>query len=318
MTPEERAGFAAAINEAITLGCAEVRQHFEQRLTAIQSDAIEIQRTLVQRCERAEARADQLARDLDAVRELASADPITAMLVDAAGDLMIVQRSGATTKATLVQLVERIAAQVGSGIESLREGLTADATAQVAREVLRMGGAERWDRAAFYGEGAVVSCYGGRTYELAPGVRSSMAQEPGDHPKVWKRIGSHGLRVLKSKPAIIEPLDLFTDAESKFLSDGETTALLVARAPKPSEVKAAAVTAQSALEIATQAKRLAEGHAPLIQTVQRTAASNQAWIEQEGEPTVQRSTISAEWIEQRAEDIDAILDPEPTRAKGSA
>jgi hypothetical protein len=305
MTPQELDSLAIAINEAIADACTALRQEHAQALAEVRRDAtaqVEVARSLEQRCERAEGRAEQLQRDLDAVRELASQDPITAMLVDAAGDLTIVQRSGVTTKATLSGLVDRIAEQVGTGIDGLRDDLRADATAQVAREVMRMGGAPRWSRTAFYGEGAVVSCYGGRTYELAPGVRSSMAQEPGDHPQVWNRIGSHGLRVLKSKPANIEPLDLFTDAESKFISDGETTALLVARAPKPSEVKAAATLAQSALDAATQA--------------QRDAANNRAWIEAEGEATVQRSVITAEWVRQRAEDIDAILDPDLPLAEG--
>jgi hypothetical protein len=47
---------------------------------------------------------------------------------------------------------------------------------------------------------------------------------------VWKRIGSAGMRVMKSKPAAIEPGDLFADAEAHFISDGVTTTLY---SPKP-------------------------------------------------------------------------------------
>jgi hypothetical protein len=308
MSPELE-GFAAAVAQIMDESVAGLRAEAALALAQVRDEALEVQRSLEQRCERAEARADQLQRDLEATRELAAQAPISTMLVDGAGDLHVVQRGGVTTTVTLAQLLVRVASEVSSSLGALGANLRDEICSRVALEVQRMGGAQRWSRTAFYGEGAVVSCYNGRTYELQAGTRASIAQEPGDHPEVWRRIGSHGLRVMKSKPATLEPGDVFTEAESRFISDGENTILFSPRAPKHSDiergVKPAYALAQSAMAVATLARQLAEGHAPRLESVERTAANAQSWIAAEGDEAVVRSAQALACVESRLPLIDS-------------
>jgi len=323
MTPEERAGMAAAINEAIALGCAAVREACARELADVRRSTAEELAAVRAHAQRADERAEALQRELDATRELAAQAPIQTMLVDAVGDLHVVQRGGVTTTANLAALGTRIAAAVDSGVGALGASLRAEVGAHVAREVMRFGSAPRWSRSAFYGEGAVVSCYNGRTYELAPGTRASIAQEPGEHPEVWQRIGSHGLRVMKSKPAVPEPGDVYTEGESRFIFDGETTTLFVPRATKQSDIdrsfKAANSLAASAFEHATRAERMAESHEARLDVVEREASNNALWIAEEGEAAVLRSATTEAWVAERADEIDAaLLDlPQPEGASAS-
>ena len=103
--------------------------------------------------------------------------------MDAAGDLHIVQRGGATSTANMAQLSARIVSEVGRGLVTLGSDLRTEIVAHVAREVLRLGGAQAWSRTAFYGEGAVVSCYVGRTYELRSACAPRWRRNPATTPR---------------------------------------------------------------------------------------------------------------------------------------
>jgi len=327
MTPEELSGFADAMTQVIDDAVGVLRTEHAQALDVMRRDHEQQVADLVQRVERATASLVQVQRDLDAVRATAAQSPISAILVDGAGELHVVQRDGTKATANLDGVARRIEDNITTQADLLRTDLRAEIVAHVAREVMRLGSAPKWSRTAFYGEGAVVSHYVGRTYELREGVRASMAQEPGEHPEVWQRIGSHGLRVMKSKPAALEAGDVFTEAESKFISDGETTTLLVARSPKHSDiergVRPAYALAQAAMDTATQARTLAEGHEPRLESVERTAANSSTWIVEEGDAAVLRSATTEAWaanrallidspalarIVERADEIDTMLD----------
>lgn len=376
MTPEERAGMAQAIQEAIALACNAVREEHAQALAEVQRStdaqldvmrsahraseqrADQLQRdlddarealaqapisailidsagdlNLVQRggttlkadlgpvvqrmaqevrtaVQRSEERADQLQRDLDAAREEAGVPAISAVLVDSDGELNIVQRSG-TTKANLRPLLQRMAEEVKRAVAALGGEVRGETVAHVTREALRLGGAQNWSRTAFYGPGSVVSCYVGRTYELREGIAASMAQEPGEHPEVWRRIGSHGLRVMKSKPEALEPGDWFTEGDARFIHDGQTTTLFVPRMLKQADIdrpfKAANANATAALEHAQVARRTAEGLAPRVDRIERTAANAERWIAEEGAEAVLRSATTERWVSERAEELDTLL-----------
>lgn len=225
MTPQERAGFAAAVNEAIAQAVGEVRREVET-----------IARSLQERADRAEALAGQLQRDLAAARDELAEPAIRTVLMDADGVLHIVQRGGPPLSLRLVDLEDMMNAALSDAMTEAEPRLRAELQAHVARALQRLGDAPAWTRMAVYGPGAVVSCYVGRTYVLRDGIAASMAQEPGEHPDVWERIGSHGLRVMKSKPAQLEAGDVFTDGESRFIHDGQTTTLLVQRMLKQSDL----------------------------------------------------------------------------------
>lgn len=252
MTPQERAGMASAITEAIAAGCTVVREACAHQLEAVQRSAEERIAELTQRVE-------LLTRDLDATRTIADAPALRDVLIDSDGALRIVQRNGETLTAPLAALPAIAAAAVDRCFAEAEPRLSARLDAQVARHAMRMGDAPRWSSMAFYGPGAVVSCYSGRTYELREGIASSMSQEPGEHPDIWSRIGSHGLRVLKSKPATLQPGDTYAEDESRFITDGETTTLLVPKGVKASELKPIVAQLRANTEQAGSARRDIDG-----------------------------------------------------------
>jgi len=226
MTDQERAGMAAAINDAIRQGCAEVRAELES-----------VRRSGDERIEALTQENAQIRRDLEAARTLAAEPVLREALIDAAGVLRLVQRNGATLSAPIVDLTGVIAAAVARGVAEAADGMRAELRAEIARGMQRAGNAPRWSKTALYSPGAIVSWHIGRVYELRAGVAGSMSQDPSEHPDVWERVGSAGFRVMKSKPDAHEPGDLFTDADSKFISDGENVTLLVARPVKQSEIE---------------------------------------------------------------------------------
>ena len=304
MTEPEIAGFAGAIRQVMDEREAVLRAEIE----AVRREADARLAEVVQRCERAEARSDQLQRDLDAARAVADAAPLREAVVDAAGALRIVQRNGETVIVGLgdlpamaetiaairrsaddgiaagvqelaqvrrdvaearelagapalrdalidsegaLRLVQRngdpltvrladlpalIAAAVAGQVDGAVAVLRSEMQSEVARGLQRLGAAPKWSKTAAYVAGDVVSLYNGRTYELRAGVKASIGSEPGEHPDVWERIGSHGFRVMRSRPDTPEPGDLFADAESHFVSDGETTTLFSQRQLKQSDV----------------------------------------------------------------------------------
>lgn len=300
MTPEERAGMAAAISEAIAQACATVREELTQRLDAVASEAESVGRSLQQRAERAETRADQLQRDLDAARELAAQPAITAALMDAGGVLHVVQRNGERIEVRVADFEALVAARVSEALGEAELRFVARMDSQFAGALQRLGDAPRWSRTAFYRAGSVVSAYSGRTYVVRSGVTATVAQEPGDHPEIWERIGSHGIRVLKSRPENLEPGDVFTEGESRFIFDGENITLLVPRALKQSDldrvVSSAKSLAQSAMDHSRATRSDLEGLQSVVRSVGdaandagQAATRSAAWIATEGAAVVQRS-----------------------------
>jgi hypothetical protein len=241
MTPQEIDGIAAAINRRVAEEGAAIRAEHAQALE-------QVTRSLAQQTER----ADRLQRELDAVRQAANAAPLHAAMLDRDGVLHIVQRNGETVRCAVADLQVIMGDAVARGMAEMRAEFGVEVQAAVARALQRLGDAPRWSKTAVYGPGAVVACYVGRTYALRDEVAASMAQEPGDHPDVWERIGSHGLRVMKSRPAELQAGDCFTEGESRFIFDGQSAVLWVPRALKQSEVerytKAAQALAQSAMD----------------------------------------------------------------------
>lgn len=232
MSPQELDSLAIAFNEAIADACAALRAEQAQALSEIRRNAEQVARAL----EHQQQRADRLQRDLDASREAANEPAIRTALMDIDGALHIVQRSGPPLTVRIADLQALVDAKVAERMAEVESRFTAELNSHVARAMQRLGNAAPWLRTAFYGPGAVVTCYVGRVYALRDGIAASMAQEPGEHPEVWERIGSQGLRVMKSKPAQLEAGDVFTDGESRFIHDGQTTTLLVQRMLKQSDL----------------------------------------------------------------------------------
>jgi hypothetical protein len=341
MTPEERAGMAAAINEAIALACAAVRTELTQRLDGVASDAESVARSLTQRAEQAEARADLLQRDLDATREQAALSPITAAMMDAAGVLHVVMRSGERFEVRVADFDALVAARVSDALGEAELRFVARMDSQFAGALQRLGDAPRWSKTAVYRAGSVVSAYSGRTYVVRDGVQASVAHEPGDHPDVWERIGSHGIRVMKSRPEHLEPGDVFTEGESRFIFDGETTTLLVPRALKQSDlervVKPAQSLAQSAMDHSRATRSDLEGLQSVVRSVGDAAndagqasIENAAWIATQGALAVQRAEEAQVLVEtvmpiidspalqrviDRVDDIEIVLDHHAKRAR---
>jgi hypothetical protein len=299
MTPHELAGYAAAINQVIEDAIGVMRAEQAQALVVIRTEAANLQRELEQQRDRADARAEQLQRDLDATRELAAQPAISAALMDAAGVLHVVQRNGERLEVPIADLEAIVAARVSDALGEAELRFVARMDSQFAGALQRLGDAPRWSRMAIYKAGSVVSCYSGRTYVVRSGVAASMAQEPGDHPDVWERIGSHGIRVLKSKPEHLEPGDVFTEGESRFIFDGENTTLLVPRALKQSDLDRAIKPAQTLAQATADQLRATRSDLEGLQSVVRAvsnaandaglaATENAAWIASQGVPAVQR------------------------------
>jgi hypothetical protein len=311
MTPQELDSLAIAINEAIADACTALRQEHAQALEDVRRNAtaqVEVARSLEQRCERAEARADQLQRDLDATREQAALSPITAAMMDAAGVLHVVMRSGERLEVRVADFDALVAARVSDALGQAELRFVARMDSQFAGALQRLGDAPRWSKTAVYRAGSVVSAYSGRTYVVRDGVAASVAHEPGDHPDVWERIGSHGIRVLKSRPEHLEPGDVFTEGESRFIFDGETTTLLVPRALKQSDldrvVNSVKSLAQSAMDHSRATRSDLEGLQSVVRSVGNAAndagqasTENAAWIASEGAEAARRAQEAQTLVE---------------------
>jgi hypothetical protein len=319
MTPQERAGFAAAITEAITVACSAVREQFARDMAAFEQKF----REQVQRCEHLEAQDAQLQRDLKAAREQLAEPPIVAAVMDAEGVLHLVQRNGERLTVPLADFAPLVAAAVDAWAGQAEQRLGARLDGEVARGMQRLGDAPRWNRTDGYAEGAVVTCYAGRTYVLRAGIRASVGQEPGECPDVWERIGSHGLRVMKAKPAAPEPGDIFTEGESRFIHDGESTTLLVPRSLKQSDleraVKPLQVETRALAEVAGGVRRDVDGMRPVLERAAQAANDARNWIATEGHAVVARSERTEVWCENRrllidspalARLVDAVADPD--------
>jgi 16S rRNA G527 N7-methylase RsmG len=318
MTPEERAGLAGAINDAIGRACAAVRGEFAQEVTTLRREGETVARALEQRCNCAETHAQQLQRDLDAARELAGQPGILRALVDADGVLHVVQRNGETLTVPISDLQRQVAAAVSDRAAEAEERMGARLDAHIARALQRLGDAPAWARAAVYGPEAVVSCYVGRTYGLRAGVKASLGQEPGDHPDVWERIGSHGLRVMKAKPAALEAGDVFTEGDSRFIHDGTNTTLLVARALRQADLERVVRPLQAELravaELAGSLRRDVDDVRPVVQRAEKAANESHAWCISRAlmidSPALAR-------IVERADELDELLDTLLDKKNGS-
>jgi hypothetical protein len=316
MTPELE-GFAAAVAQIVDEAVATVRNECTQRLDAVARDAEAVGRSLVQRAERAEAQAEQLRRDLDAAREAADEPGLRAALMDADGTLHLVQRAGPPLVVRIADLPALVAAAVNEAVTAavaeVERTATARLDAQVARAIQDMGLAPQWSPLAAYAHGDVVSCYVGRTYRLVGAVKASIGQEPGEHPGTWERIGSHGLRVHKSKPAQLQAGDVFTESDARFIFDGVATTLLSPKGVKASEVERAIKPVHQFVQTLAQNfaehQRLTRADIEGLQTVARAAhdAANEAraWIAKDGDEAVTRSATSEAWIANRRLLIDS-------------
>jgi HK97 family phage portal protein len=278
-------------------------------LPAPAPDTEQALRALVARVAATESRAERIEDAVDRVGALASAPALLDATMSADGVLHLVQRSGPPLVVTLADLPALVAAAASSEVEKSEVRTVARVDAHVARALQELGLAPEWKPAAAYAPGAIVSCYIGRTYRLREGVRASIGQEPGEHADTWERLGVHGLRVLKSKPARLEAGDLFTEADARFVFDGVTTTLLAPKGVKPSDVERAlkpiAEKASTALEQASTARREVEGVRGVLRATEQAANDARAWIAGEGDAAALRSVQALAWCHERAALIDA-------------
>jgi len=319
MTTQEIEGIALAVNrrvdEAVGLMRSEQAQALERAREQAEQDRREFAEQVAQsvaRAERAEARLDQVQRDLDAARELAALPSIAAAVMDASGVLHIVMRNGARVEARIADLDSLVENRVSRALDEAELRFIARMDSTMHEAMQRLGNAPKWTRLAVYRAGSVVSCYMGRTYVVRAGVAASMAQEPGLCPEVWERIGSHGLRVMKSKPDNLEVGDVYKEGESLFIFDGETSYLFVPRGLKQSDldrqIKPTHALAQSAHDKALGVERRCDAWEPRLDHTERAANDAQAWIATEGDEAVMRSAQTQAWIDVRAPLIDGMLD----------
>ncbi|HXD04881.1 MAG TPA: hypothetical protein VN680_02450 [Burkholderiaceae bacterium] len=308
MTPELE-GFAAAVAQIVDDAVTTLRQEHAQALEGVRRAHDQVVAGLSQRIERGDARAEQLQRDLDAARQLADEPGLRTALMDTEGTLHLVQRAGPPLVVRIADLRQLVANAVAEAVAEVERAATIRLDAQVARAIQDLGLAPQWSPVAAYAAGDVVSCYVGRTYRLGGAVKASIGQEPGEHPGAWERIGSHGLRVHKSKPAHLQAGDVFTEADARFIFDGVATTLLSPKGVKHSEVERAVKV------VHTQVQQLAEQHQMTrrdvegLQQVSRAnteaANENTAWIRNEGDQAVLRSATSEAWIDHRKLLIDS-------------
>jgi hypothetical protein len=190
-----------------------------------------MQRSLATLC----GRADRL----EAANDRTAEAPIADLSLDANNVLRLVQRSGEPLTARLPNVHEAVREAVAGAGATLRAELEGQLAIAVARSFDARHTPARWSADTVYTEGQIVDAYIGRTYRVRAGVAATIGQAPGDHPEQWERLGTLGLRVFKHRPAVLEPGDTFTEAESRFLHDGEATILFVPRAAKVSDIERA-------------------------------------------------------------------------------
>jgi hypothetical protein len=226
-----------------------------------------------------EARLDALATELPALRTLAS-DPIAAFLLDAEGVLHVVQRNGEELATQLPNVAALLEAAGVRWRDQVRAELALEQQAAIARAIEAWCNAPAWSATAVYTEGQIVQAHVGRTYRVRAGVKATLGTDPATHPEAWERLGSGGFRVLKSRPDQLEPGDVFTENESRFMHDGTATILFVPKAAKVSDIERA-VKAPHALAQSVQAQlqELTAQVNALQVALRGTSAANESTLE---------------------------------------
>jgi hypothetical protein len=329
MTPEDLAGMAAAVAQLISEATATLRREQDDALATVRRHCDNALQAVIERAQRAEMLAEQLQRDLEVVRARADEPPLRDALLDAEGVVHLVLRGGDTVRIRMPDVRGMVAAEVARSAGEAESRHLELIRAEVARGMHQLGLAPPWKKVAAYGPGALVSCYIGRTYRLRDGVQASIGQEPGDHPEVWERIGSFGLRVLKSKPAELAPGDVFAESDARFIHDGVITTLLSPKAIKLTDVerglKPVHGTAQAALDAVQRAEQRLDELSGAVRRTTEAANEATTWIQREGQPAAEQAARahalaenSALLIESpamrrivdRADEIDDLLDRE--------
>lgn len=309
MNTPELDGLAAAVVETVDGVATDLRAEQAAATRELREEHEQVRRSLEQSNREAQARADRLQQEVDETRELLKQPAILGLMVDADGVLHMVQRDGTTLTVRLADEAQRIEAAVTQRCAEIEARMREEIDGRVGRALQEMGLAPDWSRVAAYTAGDVVSCYAGRTYRLASGVKASMGQEPGEHPEVWQRIGSHGVRVHKAKPATLQPGDLFTEADARFFHDGITTTMLSPKGIKTSDIERAVkpvheMARNTAAELRS-VRSAVEGLATVARAASQAANDARAWIASEGDAAVVRSAQTQAWCDHRAELIDA-------------
>jgi HK97 family phage portal protein len=282
----------------------------DDKVDAVQR-SLEVLAERTQRIESAvdEAEVDALQRSLEtlvgrtqrleAVAERPGVEPIADFSLDAEGLLHLVPRTGPPLTARLPNVVEMVRQAAEATASALRADLEAQLAVAVARNFDARHTPPRWEAQTVYTEGQIVDAYIGRTYRVRAGVAATIGQEPGDHPEQWERLGSLGLRVFKHRPATLQPGDTFTEAESRFLHDGESTILFVPRAAKVSDIERA-VKGPHAL--AQDAQAQLRDQAARLEAVARDARASAASTQDADE----RAILALAQIEQLREHLEAL------------
>lgn len=249
MKPEELAGIGRAVAEQIDAGGADVLRQCQALLDEIRQacadQMAEVQRSTGEQLQGLRAQLAEAHQQLALMRQethalrAAADNPIAAMLLDAEGVLHIVQRNGERLAVRLPNVEQLVHEAAQAQREQIGAELRSEISAAVARSFELHTNAAPWNAASVYTEGQIVQCYSGRTYRVRKGIAATLGREPGDHPDHWERLGTAGLRVLKSRPAELQPGDMFTENDARFLHDGCGTVLIMPKAPKVSDIERA-------------------------------------------------------------------------------
>lgn len=288
----------ARMTELVQAQRAGQQRELAEQLAGATRAAAEESAVLRARLGETDHRLELAQHELDALRAVAG-DPVAAFTRDAAGAVSLIQRNGPPRPLPLPDLEAVARAAIDALGAALREELLGEAQAAVARSLELFYNPPAWSENTVYMDGQIVQTDVGRTYRVRKGIRATIGRFPGDDADHWERLGTGGFRVLKSRPETLEPGDLFTEHDARFLHDGRATILFVPKAAKTSDIERA-VKAPHGLAQATQAelRELAARVATMLGDVQRSAtAANDA-----GELSVQALAV----LEGLREEVDAL------------
>jgi len=216
----------------------EIRRELADEVAAVQRAAATENAALRERVADLAHRLDLATQEVQTLRAVAG-DPVAAFTRDADGAISLIQRNGPARALPLPDVAALVHAAVETLGAALREVLQAETHADVARTFEHYCNAPAWSETAVYTEGQIVQTDVGRTYRVRAGVRACLGRAPGDDAEHWERLGTGGFRVFKSKPSALQPGDVFTERDARFMHDGASTILFVPAAAKVSDIERA-------------------------------------------------------------------------------
>lgn len=304
---EQARTLEARLAELVQTQRAGLQRELVEQLGGVTRAAAEESAVLRARLGETDHRLELAQCELETLHAMA-ADPVVAFTRDAAGAVSLIQRNGPPRPLPLLDLEAVARAAVDALGAALREELLGEAQAAVARSLELFYNPPAWSEATVYMDGQIVQTDVGRTYRVRKGIRATIGRFPGDDAEHWERLGTGGFRVLKSRPETLEPGDLFTEHDARFLHDGRATILFVPKAAKTSDIERA-VKAPHGLAQATQAElREHIAHmAAVLADVQRstTAANDAGEVSVQALAAVERMQAHIDALERRLDELIA-------------